>query len=111
MFQFPAFAFSHPGFTQVGFPIRTSKDQRSFAAPLSFSQLTTSFVASESLGIHHALLFHFLLLILFTSLSLFLLPTKLIIVSFFPLQPVKDLFSQLIGIADISESNRILHRL
>ena len=41
------------GFTIVGCPIRTSADQRSFAPPRSFSQLTTSFVVSESLGIPH----------------------------------------------------------
>ena len=40
-----------------GFPIRTSTDQSLFAAPRSFSQLTTSFVISESLGIPHTLLF------------------------------------------------------
>ena len=44
-------------FIYTGFPIRTSADQCSFAAPRSFSQLTTSFVASESLGIPHMLLF------------------------------------------------------
>ena len=36
-----------------GFPIRTSPDQSLFAAPRSLSQLTTSFIASQSLGIHH----------------------------------------------------------
>ena len=36
-----------------GCPIRTSADQFVCANPRSFSQLTTSFVASESLGIRH----------------------------------------------------------
>ena len=57
--------FSSPGFHHLwfyvfnieGFPIRTSMDQRSFATPHSFSQLTTSFVVSESQGIHHTPLF------------------------------------------------------
>ena len=40
-------------FNMTGFPIRTSTDQNLFAAPRSLSQLTTSFVVSESLGIHH----------------------------------------------------------
>jgi hypothetical protein len=38
----------------LGCPIRTSTDQCICAAPRSFSQLITSFIASESLGIPHA---------------------------------------------------------
>ena len=38
-----------------GCPIRISPDQCSCAAPRSFSQLTTSFIASLSQGIHHSL--------------------------------------------------------
>ncbi len=37
-----------------GCPIRTSADQRAFAPPRGFSQLVTSFLASESPGIPHA---------------------------------------------------------
>ena len=40
-------------FIVVGCPIRTSADQSVFASPRSFSQLITSFFASESLGIPH----------------------------------------------------------
>ena len=40
----------------VGCPIRISTDLRIFAPPRSFSQLITSFFASESLGIPHTLL-------------------------------------------------------
>ncbi len=36
----------------AGLPIRISRDQRLFAPPPGFSQLITSFVASESQGIH-----------------------------------------------------------
>lgn len=55
MFQFSGFAtLSLTVFNCVGCPIRTSTDQRSFAPPRCFSQLTTSFVASESQGIPHA---------------------------------------------------------
>ena len=52
-------------FNLSGFPIRTSADQHLFAIPRSFSQLNTSFVISESLGIPHTLLFasYFLLLL------------------------------------------------
>ncbi len=61
MFQFPGFPSRlTPGqlvFNQLGCPIRTSTDQRLFAPPRSFSQLITSFVVSESLGIRHAPLF------------------------------------------------------
>ena len=38
---------------QVGCPIRKSTDQRLFAPHHSLSQLITSFIASESLGIRH----------------------------------------------------------
>ena len=44
-------------FNLQGYPIRTSMDLRSFATPHSFSQLTTSFVVSDSQGIHHTPLF------------------------------------------------------
>ena len=40
-------------FNMPGCPIRTSRDQFVCANPPSFSQLTTSFFASESLGIRH----------------------------------------------------------
>ena len=40
-----------------GCPIRTSADLRAFAPPRGFSQLVTSFLASESPGIPHAPLF------------------------------------------------------
>lgn len=36
----------------VGFPIRIPADQRFFAAPRRFSQLSTSFIATVCLGIH-----------------------------------------------------------
>ena len=42
-----------------GCPIRISRDQGLFAPPPGFSQLITSFFASESLGILHAPLFTF----------------------------------------------------
>ena len=44
-------------FNPPGFPIRTSMDQWLFAPPHSFSQLITSFVVSESLGIPRTPLF------------------------------------------------------
>ena len=62
--------FSSPGlppdysgslvFNQGGCPIRKSPDRRLFAPPRSLSQLVTSFIASESQGIRHALLITFL---------------------------------------------------
>jgi hypothetical protein len=59
MFQFRVFSLSRglQVFNLQGCPIRTSTDQRSFAPPRSFSQLTTSFVVSESQGIPHTPLF------------------------------------------------------
>ena len=58
MFQFPGFApiARYYAFSMVGCPIRTSADQFVLANPRSFSQLITSFFASESLGILHTLL-------------------------------------------------------
>ena len=57
----------------TGCPIRKSPDQRLFAPPRSLSQLITSFFASESQGIPHALLVTFsnnLLVFFFFSRSL-----------------------------------------
>ena len=44
--------------SKVGFPIRKSLDQSSFAAPQGLSQRTTSFIASQRQGIHRMLLRH-----------------------------------------------------
>ena len=57
MFQFTGFASctsaEYYTFSIVGCPIRTSADHFVCADPRGFSQLITSFVASESLGIPH----------------------------------------------------------
>jgi len=42
----------HDTSCEVGFPIRTSADQRSLASPRGFSQRATSFIASWRQGIH-----------------------------------------------------------
>jgi hypothetical protein len=60
MFQFTGFASDFVGyrvFNTMGCPIRISTDYKLFAPPRSFSQLVTSFFASESLGIRHTPLF------------------------------------------------------
>ena len=59
MFQFSGLTSDIIGYliAKVGCPIRIFTDQRLFAPPRNFSQLITSFVASESLGILHAPLF------------------------------------------------------
>ena len=72
MFQFRRFpsiryglAYGCMRYAHAGFPIQTSADQWIFAPPRSFSQLITSFIASESLGIHHTpfiIYFNFILL-------------------------------------------------
>jgi hypothetical protein len=55
----------------VGCPIRTSTDQIVLANPRSFSQLITSFFASESLGIPRApLITYFYSLVLSLAQSL-----------------------------------------
>ena len=48
--------------SKVGFPIRRSLDQSSFAAPQGLSQRTTSFIASQRQGIHQMLLRHLITL-------------------------------------------------
>ena len=55
MFQFSGFALltQWQAFNLPGCPIRISTDLFVCANPRSFSQLTTSFFASESLGIRH----------------------------------------------------------
>ena len=64
MFQSPAFAsmpyvFRHRYPKGVGFPIRTSRDQSSLAAPPGLSQPNTSFIASMRQGIHQTPLTYF----------------------------------------------------
>ena len=62
MFQFPALAphiRAVSSFRTTGCPIRRSADHRPFAPTRGFSQLTTSFIASVSQGIHHAPLLSF----------------------------------------------------
>ena len=50
--------------SKVGFPIRKSLDQSSFAAPQGLSQRTTSFIASQRQGIHRMLLRHLIVLMI-----------------------------------------------
>ena len=61
MFQFRGLAhFRVTGLLPAGCcPIRIFADQFSFANPRDFSQLTTSFFASKSLGIPHTLFITF----------------------------------------------------
>src|SRR5262249_51200415 len=49
--------------SKVGFPIRKSADQSSFATPRGLSQRTTSFIASQRQGIHQMLFRHLIALI------------------------------------------------
>ena len=52
------------GRSKVGFLIRKSLDQSSFAAPQGLSQRTTSFIASQRQGIHRMLLRHLIALVI-----------------------------------------------
>ena len=47
----PYLTYGYPSFRRMGCPIRKSADQGSFAPPRGLSQLITSFIACESLGI------------------------------------------------------------
>ena len=74
MFQFTGFApltwwyvFNIPGC-----PIRIPADHIICADPRSFSQLITSFIASESLGIHHTPFISFLCFLLFYLLLFYI---------------------------------------
>ena len=72
MFQFPGLARSYYRISyEMGCPIRISTDQRLFAPPRGFSQLITSFVASESQGIHRSPFFAFLCSELYFQLLLY----------------------------------------
>ena len=68
MFQFPGLARSAASgararrLRRAGCPIRKSGDRRSLAPPPGLSQLATSFLASDSLGIPRAPFFRFLAL-------------------------------------------------
>ena len=56
MFQFPSFASALSGYqacSLMGCPIRKSAHQGIFAPKRGLSQLITSFIACESLGIRH----------------------------------------------------------
>src|SRR3954463_10281798 len=55
--------------SKVGFPIRKSSDQSSFAAPQGLSQRTTSFIASQRQGIHQMLLRHLIVLMIDVRIS------------------------------------------
>ena len=94
--------FSSPGspppygrfqvFNLEGCPIRKSADRSLYAAPRSLSQLTTSFVVSESQGIHHAPLFTSYSLVdsRIIKLSIKYLQT----LNFSLIQPFKELYPQ-----------------
>ena len=56
----PATWWRRQAFSLPGCPVRTRADQGMFAPPRAFSQLTASFLASESLGIHRPPLSAFL---------------------------------------------------
>ena len=72
----------------VGCPIRKSPDYRLFAPTRSLSQLVTSFVASESLGIRRTPLVTFLTYFFYSSVSV-----KLFLIAFS--QYVNELFRSL----------------
>ena len=106
MFQFPGFAplarwyiFDIPGC-----PIRTSADQFLFADPRSFSQLITSFFASESLGIPHTLFLTSIFDKYHAYLSSFSQVSRLALLlcsCFSSRQHVNELFASLLATADL----------
>jgi hypothetical protein len=66
MFQFTGFSSRHvhvgiPRLHRGGLPHSDTCGSNHIADPRSFSQLIASFIVSESLGIHHTLLFAFFL--------------------------------------------------
>ena len=99
MFQFPTFAHLisqvlHVSYVQ-GCPIRISTDLFVCANPRSFSQLITSFFASESLGIHRLPFFSFRLLTVYpnTGIYHYLLIYSLFSLYYYIPNYVKDLIN------------------
>ena len=99
MFQFSGFAHLsvYYVFNIVGCPIRISTDQFVCANPRSFSQLITSFFASESLGIPHTPLFCLLYQSRFYNETVFFVSTitgknAFYFLNFFLSQYVNELF-------------------
>ncbi len=64
VFRIQACAWTRNTRSKVGFPIRKSSDQSSFAAPQGLSQRTTSFIASQRQGIHRMPLRHLIALMI-----------------------------------------------
>ena len=95
MFQFPTFAYLYRyTIFMVGCPIRTSTDQIVLANPRSFSQLITSFFASESLGIPRApLITYFYSIVLSLTQSLQFL-----------LQYVNELLATYVAICEVCKA-------
>ena len=79
----------------LGCPIRKFADQFVCANPRNLSQLITSFIASESLGIPHTpllcLLYFFALLMSYIQCSISLDILKLLLFSYFFFQYVNEL--------------------
>ena len=112
MFQFPALASAcgrcH-SFRMTGCPIRRSAGQGSFAPNRGFSQLITSFVASESLGIHHVPFSTFLAARV-TSVTGGHVLSALAFCFFFFLYNMSKIFFRMNGTWRITDSNRRLPR-
>jgi hypothetical protein len=87
----------------MGCPIGIPADRRLFAPPRSFSQLVTSFFASESPGIHHApLLISSYVCSIFPTLYLYKIAIIFSRFSFYIFfQHVKELYPASRGIACI----------
>jgi hypothetical protein len=77
----------------LGCPIRTPADQFLFADPRSFSQLTTSFFAFESLGIPHTPFLTSIYRLTVSGVSLRQKPTTYCLISKSALQPHRISFT------------------
>ena len=115
MFQFSGFAHLSMWlvFNKPGCPIRISTDQFVCANPRSFSQLITSFFASESLGIPHTPLICLCMSFFYLNFTVYSIKKVLFFLSTFCLcfllQYVNErLFRYIIYLNSwrISESNR-----
>ena len=84
-----------------GCPIRISADHFSFANPRGFSQLSTSFFASKSLGIPHTPLFYFTFTYFINSSEL---THTVRLIAYTPIQPLNAAIS-----SDISHTAESSH--
>ena len=81
------------------------------AAPRSLSQLTTSFIASKTLGIHHTPLFALKILIIIVN-DCFTIKCNLLVITTFYSQYVKELITFVkVNVLDLNQAIRLSNHI